>query len=90
MTRSLTIAVALISVTGASAAFASNSCDVPTDRWKPAEALQEKLTTEGWQVKRIKTEDGCYEAYAIDEKGRRVEAKFRPDTLAMVKMEQGD
>jgi len=54
--------------------------------WQPREALQQKLQAAGWNVKKLKTEDGCYEAYAIDDKGRRVEAYFDPKTLETVKV----
>ncbi|MBL8583403.1 MAG: PepSY domain-containing protein, partial [Rhizobiaceae bacterium] len=50
----------------AGSAFAAEKCDVPMAEWQPREALQSKLETDGWKVRTIKTEDGCYEAYAID------------------------
>lgn len=52
--------------------------------WKPQETLKKRLTDEGWQVRRIKVDGGCYEVYAIDNKGKRVEAYFHPVTLASV------
>jgi hypothetical protein len=39
---------------------------------------------EGWQVRRIKVDGGCYEVYAVDPKGARVEAYFHPVTLEPV------
>jgi len=35
-------------------------------------------------VRRIKEDGGCYEVYALDEKGNRVEAYFHPVTFAPV------
>jgi hypothetical protein len=32
-------------------------------------------------VRSIKSEDGCYEAYATDAQGNKVEAYFNPKTL---------
>ena len=61
--------------------FASEGCSVPDAEWQKPEALQAKLEGQGWTVKSIKTEDGCYEAYAIDAKGSRVEASFDPKTF---------
>ncbi len=58
---------------------------MPLGEWQPREALQQKLQAQGWQVNRIKTDEGCYEAYAIDENGRRVEAYFDPKTLTMLR-----
>ncbi len=61
------------------------TCDSgPQAGWKPQETLQKRLTDEGWQVRRIKVDGGCYEVYAIDNKGQRVEAYFHPVTLASV------
>jgi hypothetical protein len=42
------------------------------------------LTDKGWQIRRIKIDGGCYEVYALNEKGERVEAYFHPKTLDAV------
>lgn len=74
----------LASLAFAGTASAAEKCDVPMDQWKPREDLQSKLEADGWQVRSIKTEDGCYEAYAIDAKGNKVEAYFNPSTFEQV------
>ena len=70
--------------------FASSGerCDAPIADWQPREALEKKLTAEGMDVRRIKTDDGCYEVKAIDAKGRRIEAYYDPKTLELVKYER--
>ena len=78
-------AIVAAATLGAGSAFASNRCDVPKAEWQSADALAQKLLGQGWQVKRIKMEDGCYEAYAVDDQGRRVEAYFDPKTLEPVR-----
>ncbi|PSJ53214.1 PepSY domain-containing protein [Pseudaminobacter soli (ex Li et al. 2025)] len=65
-------------------AFAGNKCDVPVGEWQPREALEAKLKSDGWKIRSIKTENGCYEAYAIDAGGKKVEAYFNPKTLERV------
>jgi hypothetical protein len=61
------------------------TCDSgPQTGWQPQETLQKRLSDQGWQVRRIKIDGGCYEVYAIDNKGQRVEAYFHPVTLASV------
>ena len=65
----------------AGAAHAGDKCNVPTDQWQPREALASKLQAMGWTVRSIKTEDGCYEAYAVDAKGKKIEAYFNPKTF---------
>ena len=52
--------------------------------WQPQENLVASLKEKGWQVRRIKVDGGCYEVYALNEKGERVEAYFHPRTLSPV------
>jgi len=78
------IAMLIFTATSGGAALAAEKCDVPVAEWKPREALQTKLEADGWQVRSIKTEDGCYEAYAVDKDGKRVEAYFNPKTFERV------
>ncbi len=56
----------------------------PKSGWQPAEKLEKQLTDQGWKVRRIKEDGGCYEVYGLDDKGQRVEAYFHPVTLAPV------
>lgn len=72
---------------GTALASESHSCNVPMAQWQPREALQSMLEGKGWKVRRIKTEDGCYEAYAINNNGERVQAVFDPKTFEMVERE---
>tara|TARA_R110000787_G_scaffold63679_11_gene144054 strand:- start:145871 stop:146158 length:288 start_codon:yes stop_codon:yes gene_type:complete len=67
-----------------------NRCNAPMAEWQPRENLQQKLEAEGWQVKRIKTDDGCYEVYAIDKDGNRIEAYFDPKSLKMLRKKSDD
>jgi hypothetical protein len=61
------------------------TCDSgPREAWQPQEKLSAQLKEKGWEVRRIKEDGGCYEVYAMNEKGERVEAYFHPRTLAPV------
>lgn len=61
------------------------TCDSgPQSGWQPQATLEKKLIEQNWQVRRIKVDGGCYEVYAMNEKGERVEAYFHPVTLAPV------
>lgn len=91
MTKNLTCsfsAVALIgSVLFALPAQATGlaTCDSgPADKWQQQSVLEKKLTAMRWKVSRIKIDGGCYEVYALNEKGERVEAYFHPLTLEAV------
>ena len=61
------------------------TCDSgPQAGWQPQAKLESVLKTQGWQVRRVKVDGGCYEVYALNEKGERVEAYFHPVTFAPV------
>lgn len=55
--------------------------------WQSSETLEKQLTAKGWSVRRIKEDGGCWEVYALNEKGERVEAYFHPVTLEPVPVE---
>jgi len=88
MILAVVMAGSILSVAGQ--AMASDFCTAPESQWKTKEALIAKLEKQGWTIRRIKVEDGCYEAYATDENGNRVEAYFDPSTLAKVKGKSDD
>jgi len=61
------------------------TCDSgPRESWQAQDKLEKMLTGKGWRIRRVKEDGGCYEVYAFDEKGERVEAYFHPKTLALV------
>ena len=84
MKRTLPVVMLTILVALAAPAHASQRCSAPMAEWKPREELVEKLRAEGWTIRRIKTDDGCYKVRATDAEGRRVKAKFDPATLERV------
>ena len=70
-------AALLLAVSAPAGATGLATCDSgPQSGWKPQEVLQQQLTQRGWQIRRIKIDGGCYEVYALDEQGKRVEAYF--------------
>lgn len=62
-------------------AVAAQNCTVPQEAAQSKEALQQKLEADGWQVRQIKLEDGCYEVYAVKADGSRLESEFNTATL---------
>lgn len=83
----LPAATLVFAVLGAGSSLADPHCKVPLAEWQPREALQKTVEAEGWKVTRIKTDDGCYEVRATNDKGDRYEAKFHPGTLKLLKVE---
>jgi hypothetical protein len=67
-----------------------DDCRVPMTDWQPREAVQNMAEAQGWTVRRIKTDDGCYEIKGRDAQGREIEVKVDPGTLAIVEMEYDD
>jgi hypothetical protein len=63
------------------------TCDSGSpDTWQSQEKLSAMLKEKGWEVRNMKVDGGCYEVYALDEKGERVEAYFHPVTLERVQI----
>ena len=57
---------------------------VPKAEWRPHTELERKLTADGWVVRRMVATDSCYEVYAKDPQGKRIEAFFHPKTFERV------
>ena len=71
----------------AGTALADDDCRVPMARWQPREAVRAMAEARGWQLKRIKIHDGCYEILARNAAGRTIEAHVDPETLNVVSLE---
>ena len=85
MRASLTI-FALLGLIG-TAARADDRCWVPMADWQPREAVKRLAAEQGWQVRRIKIDDGCYEVVGRDAEGRAIEVRLNPATLEVLELE---
>jgi len=86
-----TIAPCLLALTlGTSAlpALAGDDCDQPVERWQSREAVRQMADEQGWQIQRLKIEDGCYEIRGTDAQGQGFKAKIDPATLKVLKMKR--
>jgi hypothetical protein len=91
MNKYLMAAAFLAGLGAAGAALADDDeCRVPMADWQPREAVQKMAEAQGWTVRRIKTDDGCYEIKGRDAQGRKIKVKVDPATLAIVEMESED
>ncbi|MBH1979026.1 MAG: PepSY domain-containing protein [Comamonadaceae bacterium] len=70
--------------------WADDDCDAPVNRWQSREAVRQMAAQQGWQIQRLKIDDGCYEIRGTDAQGRGFKAKIDPETLKIVKMKQRD
>ena len=69
------------------AALAEDDCFVPMADWQPREAVARLAQENGWTVRRIKVDDGCYEIDGSDAEGRRLEVMVHPATLQVIELE---
>lgn len=70
--------------------WAGDDCEAPVSRWQSREALRQWATTQGWQVQRLKIDDGCYEVRGIDAQGRTFKAKIDPETFKVLTLKPAD
>ena len=68
--------------------WADDDCDAPLNRWQTREAVRQMAAAQGWQIQRLKIDDGCYEIRGTDAQGRSFRAKIDPETLKVLKMKQ--
>ena len=71
-------------------AWADDDCNAPMDRWQSREEVRQMAAGQGWQIQRLKIDDGCYEIRGTDAQGRSFKAKIDPETLKVVKFKQRD
>lgn len=86
----LTIAIVVTALGLGTAARADMDCTVPMADWQPRAAVQKMAEEQGWTLRRIKIDDGCYELHGRDAKGREIEVKVDPATLKVLEIEYDD
>jgi hypothetical protein len=89
MKKMLTI-LTLVAAIPVGAALADDDCFVPMADWQPREAVARLAAKNGWTVRRIKIDDGCYEIDGRDADGRRIGVTVHPATLQVIKIEHED
>lgn len=73
-----------------SMAQAGDDCAVPMTDWQPRGAVASVAQAQGWTIRRIRIDDGCYEVIGTDAQGRAIEAKLNPGTLTVLEIEFED
>lgn len=68
--------------------WASDDCDAPLNRWQTRDAVRQLAAAQGWEVHRLKIDDGCYEIRGTDVQGNAFKAKIDPETLKVLKMKR--
>ena len=88
MRKSLAIMTFFGPLTAAGVALADDDCSVPMEQWQPRTTVETMAQAQGWTVRRIKIDDGCYELEGRDAEGREIEATVDPATLAIIRIER--
>lgn len=70
--------------------LADDDCDAPLSRWQSRDAVRQMAAAQGWQIQRLKIDDGCYEVRGTDALGRTFKARIDPETLKVLKLKQDD
>lgn len=78
------LTMAMLATTLAAAAWADDTCSVPMADWQPRAAVEALARAEGWTIRRLHVDDGCYELDGWDRKDAGVEITLDPTTLAVV------
>ncbi len=89
MKKTLTI-LGFLAVLPAGMALAEDDCFVPMTDWQPRDAVARLAEENGWTVRRIKIDDGCYEIKGRDAEGRPIEVTVNPATLEVMEFEYED
>jgi hypothetical protein len=75
----------LLLLLGSMPAWADDLCRAgPKSEWLTKVELEQKLLAQGWRLRRIKVDDGCYEVYGWNPGGEPVKALFHPRTFQPV------
>lgn len=89
MRKTITI-LSFVAVLSGGAARADDDCFVPMADWQPKEAVARMAEAQGWTVRRIKIDDGCYEIDGRDAQGRVIEVTVHPATLELIEIDYED
>lgn len=80
------VASALLVMAGMS--VASSVCNVDKESWMSEPDFKQALKRQGYLVKTVRINNGCYEMYGLDPLGRRIQKHFDPATAKPVSISQ--
>lgn len=85
----------ILAATAASLAFpavasATDCGSAPKDQWMSEADIKARAVEQGYEVRKVKIEDGCYEIYGIGKDGTKAEVYFNPVNGTIVKVKADD
>ena len=78
------VATAAFAAIFSTQAWSKDFCSVPKAQWQPTSVLVKKLEGQGWKIRNMKVDSGCYEVYGTDGTGKLRETHFNPASLQAV------
>jgi hypothetical protein len=84
MYRTLSLAALAVVIASPAMAAGATCSTAAADKFQPEATLKAQLLKEGLTVRKIKTEKGCYEVYAVDKSGKKVNVAYNAETLDKV------
>lgn len=78
------LALAGFSASALASTYSGSCTSEPQSKWLPAAQVQQQYQKLGYTVRRVRTGGTCYEVYAVDKSGRKVELFVNPATGALV------
>jgi len=84
-----TVLTGLVAIGMSSSVLASSyECDSgPESEWKTKDEAKAILVAKGYEVRKVKVEDGCYELYTKKD-GKKFEVFINPATLEIAKIKE--
>ncbi len=80
------LAIAAVTTLLSGSAFAASECSkADATKFKPQADLEAVLAKDGLTLKKLKVEKGCYEVYAVDKAGKKVNVAYNAETLEKAK-----
>lgn len=76
----LVAAVFIVSATATASLASGFECDSgPKSNWMSKDTILQSLTDQGYKIRKVEIEDGCYEVYAMKD-GNKYEVFVNPKT----------
>jgi hypothetical protein len=84
MYRALTTFAFAALMTGSALAAGPACSTADAAKFKPQADLEALIKADGLTLKKVKVEKGCYEVYAVDKAGKKVNVAYNAETLEKV------
>ena len=93
MNRTIAALIFGLTVGTSASALASEQArcgTVPKNKWLTSETVKARMAEQGYDVRSIKAERGCFEVKATDKNGARLEIYVNPETGAPLRSDSRD